>query len=160
MTERRQCRVWQAATRAMTALQERDLLPTAEAYSVWLAYFRGSHPALTEALQSLIDGQDTIDDGRCQELYDQFIGPERYEQRLHRAGGRMEQLAGQLIDAAAALCHGAARCASTLDAASAGVGAATDPRQLARLVASILDEMAIVRRQGGGLQTRLEQDTH
>src|SRR4051794_40881651 len=117
MTERRQCRVWQAATRAMTALQERDLLPTAEAYSVWLAYFRGSHPALTEALQGCIDGEDAIDDQRCQELYDRFIGPQRYEQRLHRAGGRMEQLAIQLVEAAAAFGRGVERYASNLDVA-------------------------------------------
>ena len=108
----------------------------------------------------LIDGEDAIDDQRCQELYDRFIGPQRYEQRLHRAGGRMEQLAVQLVEAAAAFGRGVERYASNLDAASAGFGAATDQRQLAGLVGSILDEMATVRRDAAGLRTRLEQNTH
>lgn len=143
------------AEQVVAALAVYRLIPSPENYRIWYVHLSGDDPALSRALNRLLDDGGAIDDEHCADIYERFFIRAAEERALLRAGQRLSELASELTQEVVAFSDQAARFGSSLDEAREQVQASPNAQRIWSIVRGIVDETTQMRNHAGSVDAQL-----
>jgi diguanylate cyclase len=159
--ERHYLQACERATVVLQALAALELTPSPENYRIWYVHQAGEDPALSHALNALLESGERVTEAHCGEFYERFFVRVAEERTLLRAGQRLNDLASELNREVASFSSETARYGSTLREARDRVSAAPNGERIRQIVRGMVEETIRMQNQAaqveGSLRARMSE---
>ncbi|MBK8906663.1 MAG: GGDEF domain-containing protein [Rhodospirillales bacterium] len=144
---------------ALSLMEERGISPQPKNFTLWYAYFAGSNPDLTHALNMLLDQNIAFSVDRNADLFNQFCAGTEYPAALslmaEQVETELEAVLGVLQNAGA----GAKRYGRSLETASGELARSQHAGAMGQIVHRLLNETRAMVQQNRALEVRVRESS-
>lgn len=145
----------QIASRAMDRIHELGLRAVPPTFTVWYAYFSGTFPDLTRAIDIVVSNRQTITDEHCADLYRSFFGIEVEQAAVRSAGDQLLMSIESVMASLAAAGNDATRYGAVLEDATGKLSIAATLEQIRSMIGGVAAETARMVQKNQALQSEL-----
>jgi len=147
------------AESAMALMNNQNIPPTPENFTVWYAYTAGSAPALKHALDILISNKQEFGTAVCSELFDRFFAHHQPAEGLRDIGLKIEQAAAKALSAIQVISVETRGFGETLDTKIEALDGASGLERMSDIVHSILADSRAMMERSDTVQRDLSRST-
>ncbi len=154
--------IQQAAEYAQTALsrlKKEKLAPTPDNFTLWYIYYSGQSPELTRAIDILVSNGQTLTEGRCYELYQRFLSENSDEERIRRAGTRIQDTIKNVSGAVLNVKTATSQYGGTLDDINEKVNNVKNTDELKGILSSIMEDTQVMIEHNHKLEEQLDMSS-
>jgi diguanylate cyclase (GGDEF)-like protein len=143
------------AEQAMARLKALDLAPTPLNFEFWYTYATGNNQAFNRTVNASAD-EGVLNATKVRELYDQFLSPDRYLERMRSMGESLRGQAAEVVEVIEKARGSAVDYGGDLADASRELDGAPDRQSLGCIVAGLLRSTEEIRKTNAVLQEQLK----
>jgi diguanylate cyclase (GGDEF)-like protein len=143
------------AAEAMARIKALDLPPDPVNFEFWYTYAAGHNQAFNRAVNALV-GQGTLQAPKVRELYNQYLSPDRFLERMRSMGENLRGQAAEVVEVIEKARGSAVEYSDDLAEASRGLDVADDRQSLSNIVSALVRSTEEIRQTNSVLQEQLK----
>lgn len=140
---------------ALSMMEDREIPPSPQNFTVWYHYFSGADPELKQTLNGLLDGDTPFTEDRNASVFARFFS-DAENAPLCAIAQQMEAELGRMLAAIDQAGEGAAAYGKSLESAAGALAGGMPSERLTQLIAHLLNETRVVVEQGRQLEQKLQ----
>lgn len=157
MTEQQaQDQVLAFATSALKIMDERNIAPTPNNFTVWYSYFCGNRPDLNRALAIMLESGCEFTAERNAQIFAKYCTAPYEAVPMHLIAERMEAELARVLGTLDKVGRGAADYGRTLETVQVALGNPTQSETLVEVLSRVLDQTRAMRQQSRDLERQLK----
>lgn len=143
------------AAEAMARIKALDLPPDPVNFEFWYTYAAGHNQAFNRAVNALV-GQGTLQTPKVRELYNQYLSPDRFLERMRSMGENLRGQAAEVVEVIEKARGSAVEYGDDLAEASRELDVADDRQSLSNIVSALVRSTEEIRQTNSVLQEQLK----
>ncbi|PWE17288.1 GGDEF domain-containing protein [Marinicauda salina] len=143
------------ARKALDLMAEHQVVPSAQNYSIWVAFVSDSIPELCESIEARINEGGEFDEAFLDDLYDRYFTFKRIQDAVIETGGAMSRELGEVVQTLADAKRDTQAYGEALAGASGKLDKTTDQASFKQMVEGLVSATARMQRRSRDLEKRL-----
>lgn len=153
-------KVMKFSKQALEHIDSHKLHPTPENYELWYVYFAEVNPEINRAVDMLKESGQTITEKSCSELYERFLGKNRENDHVRKAGNKIQEAIEDVSGMVSNVKSATSQYNQALTEATQQISDDIDKEKLEAVLGNIMSNTQDMMQKNAALEERLAASSH